>query len=249
MRRTALITGASRGIGAACARRLAATHHPILTARTTDSLASMREQLPDASFISADLGTDAGVDGLLQELADRSIRVDVLVNNAGIAISAPLRGHSDEDLDQLLAVNLRAPFRLIRALAPAMASAGYGRIINIASTSAIKGYRYTAAYSASKAGLVGLTRALAVEFAGKGLCINAVCPTFTDTDIVGEATRKIAERTGRAAEDARASIAAFSPQDRLLDPDEVAALVAYLASDDARGINGQALTIDGGETA
>jgi hypothetical protein len=128
-----------------------------------------------------------------------------------------------------MALNLTAPFALTRALVPGMVRIGWGRVINIASTAALKGYAYTAAYAATKAGLVGLTRALAVELAAKRVTVNAVCPGFTDTDIVTRAAENIQTATGRSVDEARATLARFSPQQRLRSPEEVAALVAYLA--------------------
>jgi NAD(P)-dependent dehydrogenase (short-subunit alcohol dehydrogenase family) len=148
----------------------------------------------------------------------------------------------------MLALNLTAPFTLARALVPGMIQAGGGRVINVASTAALKGYAYTSAYSAAKAGLLGWTRALAAEVASKGVTVNAVCPGFTDTDLVQEAVLKIQASTQRSASAARAALAGFSPQGRLLGPEEVAALIVFLAGPEAGGINGQALAIDGGET-
>ena len=130
-----------------------------------------------------------------------------------------------------------------------MARAGWGRVVSVASTAALKGYAYTAAYSASKAGVVGFTRALAVEVASKGVTVNAVCPGFTETDIASDAIANIQAKTGRSETDARDALARFSPLGRLLDPGEVAALVRFLVSADGAAINGQALAIDGGETA
>lgn len=246
-RRVALVTGASRGIGAAIAASLAADYELVLVARSEAAARNVANDLPgSASCIGADLSTTDGVDGLLRVL-DRP--VDILINNAGVAPSAPLTKTSDDRWNEALAVNLTAPFRLCRALIPAMVEAGWGRVVNIVSTSAIKGYGYTAAYSASKAGLMGLTRALAIEVAPRGVTINAVCPGFTDTDIVASAVDNIVGATGRDAAAARKSLESFSPQRRLLTPEEVGSLVAYLVTDAARGINGQALAIDGGETA
>ncbi len=254
----ALITGASRGIGLAITKALAPTHILILTGRDDQALASVAADLkPHAiaavSTIAADLGQPdsraellACVEALAHNLG---APVQVLVNNAGLAGSAPLQRSDDAMLAELLAVNLAAPFALTRALVPGMLRAGSGRVISIASTAALKGYAYTAAYSASKAGLLGWTRALAVELAAKAITVNAVCPGFTDTAIVDRATAQIANTTGRSPEDARKTLAKFSPQGRLRSPAEVADLVAYLASPAAAGITGQALAIDGGETA
>lgn len=252
-RPTALVTGGSRGIGLAIASALAPNHRVVLVGRRAQTLADAAQRVraagdPDVATIVADLHEPADRAALLAALAERSEPVTVLVNNAGIAHSAPLGRTDDAAWARSLALNLTAPFELARALVPGMVEQGWGRIIDVVSTAALKGYRYTAAYSASKAGLLGLNRALAAELASKGVTVNAVCPGFTDTAIVEDAVRNIASTTGRSEPQARASLERFSPLGRLVDPPEVAALVAYLASNAAGAITGQALAIDGGET-
>ncbi|MCB9755692.1 MAG: SDR family oxidoreductase [Myxococcales bacterium] len=253
----ALVTGASRGIGRAVALALAPSHELILTARTSAALGPVTDELGArgtiARTLAADLSRADERAALLEAVAacarELEAPVEVLVNNAGLAHSAPIARTDDDRWATLLAVNLTAPFELCRALVPGMRSRGRGRVVNIASTAALKGYSYTAAYAATKAGLLGMTRSLALELAKDGVTVNAVCPGFTDTDIVAAAVDNITAKTTRSREQARATLAGFSPQGRLRSPDEVATLVAYLASDAAAGITGQALAIDGGETA
>jgi NAD(P)-dependent dehydrogenase (short-subunit alcohol dehydrogenase family) len=173
--------------------------------------------------------------------------IDVLINNAGVAESAPFPAMSDELWDRILAVNLTGTYLCTRAVIPGMFERGRGRVINIASVAGRKGFAYSAAYCAAKHGVVGLTRALAIEAAPKGVTVNAICPGWLDTDMTRESIERIVRATGRSAADARSSLERMNPQRRLIDPDEVAALAVYLAGSDARGITGQTLGVDGGE--
>ncbi len=173
--------------------------------------------------------------------------IEVLVNNAGVADSAPFTKMSDELWEQMLAVNLTGTYLCMRAVLPAMFARGRGRVINIASTAGRTGYRYTAAYCAAKHGVVGLTRAVALEAAPVGVTVNAICPGWTDTDMTSASIARIVATTGRSSADARRTLERMNPQRRLITPEEVAALALFLASPEARGINGQALGIDGGE--
>ena len=244
--RTALVTGGGRGIGAAVARRLAgAGAHVVLWGRTAAELDAVAAEVGGVAIV-CDLADRAATDRALARTAEVGT-IDILVNNAGLALSAPLARITDEDWDRLLEVNSTAAFRLCRALVPAMVERGWGRVINLASNAGVSGYRYTAAYCASKHAMVGMTRALAVELATTGVTVNAVCPGWVATRMVSEAVARIAGKTGRSQEQARTALAEMSPQHRILSADEVAAMVEYLCRDEAQAVHGQAMLIDGGQ--
>lgn len=246
-----MVTGASRGIGAAIVGALAPECDLVLVARTAAALEPVaRAATAAGATVRGCFGVALEDPGATAELAATlgPMGVDVLVCNAGVAPSASLAKTDDAIWRMVMAVNLDAPFVLSRALVPAMAKRGWGRVVHIASTAALKGYRYTAAYSASKGGLVALMRATAAEVAGTGVTVNAICPGFVDTDIVAAAAAKLGALTGRDPATARAELARFSPSGRLVQPDEVAAMTNFLLSDAAAAIHGQALALDGGET-
>ena len=246
--KTALVTGGGRGIGRAIAERLASAGAKVFVCgRTAADLEVVAGAIGGEARV-VDLLDRAATARLAQALLERHGRIDVLVNNAGIAESAPLAATTDEAFDRTMALNVTAPFVLARALVPAMVTAGWGRVVNVASNAGLVGYAYTAAYCASKHALVGLTRALAVELATTGVTVNAVCPGFVDTELTAVAVRRIQGKTGRSEEDARRALAAMSPQKRLMTADEVAHAVMSLIPHEARGITGQSLAIDGGQT-
>jgi NAD(P)-dependent dehydrogenase (short-subunit alcohol dehydrogenase family) len=244
----ALVSGASRGIGEAVARGLAARGYRVaLAARDAAALERLAAELGGLA-VPMDVSDAASVEAGVLRVRETLGPVGVRVPNAGIARSAPVHRTSDAEIDALLDVNYKGSFRLVRACLPDMLAAGWGRVVFVASNAGLMGYRYTAAYSASKHAVIGLMRSLAIEVAARGITSNAVCPGFVETDMAQDAVDRIVRSTGRSAEDARAELAALSPQRRLVQVAEVAAAVCYLASPEAVGVNGHALTVDGGQT-
>ena len=254
MQRGAVVTGANRGIGKAIALAFLRAGWPVVAvARTAESLESLRKEAGELGSrlrpMACDLADSAQLEAAAQALSAADPVPAVLVNNAGISLSAPLQKTSTEDLHRVLEVNTVAPYLLCRALVPRMADAGGGRVINIGSIASLKGIRYTSAYCASKHALLGLTRALAVEWGKRNVTVNAVCPGWTDTDMFSQALAAVVQKTGRSAEQAREAVLAANPMGRPVKPEEVAGLVLYLSSPAAAGLTGAALPVDCGEAA
>ena len=173
--------------------------------------------------------------------------INVLVNNAGQAASAPFLKTDAAVFERMIGVNLMGVFHCTQAAIPDMLAAQSGRVINVASTAGLVGYAYVSAYTAAKHGVIGLTRALALELATKGITVNAVCPGYTETDIVKDAVLNIMTKTGRTEFEARTELAKGNPMKRLVQPDEVADTVSWLAGLGAASITGQAIAVCGGE--
>jgi NAD(P)-dependent dehydrogenase (short-subunit alcohol dehydrogenase family) len=204
--------------------------------------------LPGESHIEVvDIANPASVSRAFLGASSALGPIAILVNNAGQAESQPFMKTDLELWNRMLEVNLSGTFLCTQAALPGMLEAGWGRIVNVASTAGLKGYPYTSAYTAAKHGVVGLTRALALELARKNITVNAVCPGYTQTDIVADAVANIMHRTGRSEAEAQAELAKANPQGRLVKPEEVAEAVLWLCWPSQGSITGQSIAIAGGE--
>ena len=251
--RLALITGGGRGIGRAIA---------LAFGREGASIAVAARTRAQVDSVADEVASEFGVETLAIEcdVADaESVKrafahtneqfgggPDILVNNAGIAETSPFAKTDEAMWHRHLEVNLTGTFRCTSAALPAMLKNGWGRIINIASIAGKTGAPYISAYAASKHGVLGLTRSLALEVGANGITVNAICPGYVDTEMTSRGIEKIVAKTGKSADDALEAIKRMSPQNRLVTAEEVAALALLLASEEGRGINGQAINVDGG---
>jgi len=249
--RVAVVTGGGRGIGAATARALAeAGASLVVAARSSAEIERVAAELELAGHaaiaVVCDVTDAASVKRLKETAEERFGGVDILVSNAGVATSAPLGRVTLADWERLFAVNATGPFLCAQAFAPTMAVRGWGRIVHVASIAGRTAAAYISTYAATKHALVGFTRALAAEYAAQGVTVNAVCPGYVDTRMTDESVERISAKTGIATDEARERVVAMNPQKRLIEPVEVAFVVATLCDERSRGVNGQAIGIDGG---
>lgn len=249
----AVVTGASRGIGASIASTLARLGADVTLMSRTES--RLREQAAmltktyngKAQAVAVDIAQPEQVIAAFARAAEQFGPPHILINNAGIATAAPIGKTDLPKWQQVMDVNLTGPFLCIRAIVKEMTKGDYGRIVNIASTAGLTGYGYVAAYCAAKHGLIGLTRALARELAQTNVTVNAVCPGYTDTEIVADAVGNIVAKTGRTPEQALKELTVHNPQGRLVRPEEVAEAVGWLCLPSSASITGQSIVVAGGE--
>jgi NAD(P)-dependent dehydrogenase (short-subunit alcohol dehydrogenase family) len=241
--RHALITGGGSGIGLACAQRLSRDGYKVtISGRREDTLKAAK-----FPYVVMDVTSAENIQDGFTAAIEQNGPIDIVISNAGAAQTAPALKTSQDMWDTMIAVNLTGAFLCAQAALPPMVERGFGRFVVIASTAALKAYPYTLAYTAAKHGVLGMVKGLAVELAKTGVTCNAICPGFTDTDIVRNAVKNIVDITGRSQEKALATFTKDNPMNRLIAPSEVADSVSWLCGDGAQSVNGQAIIIDGGE--
>jgi NAD(P)-dependent dehydrogenase (short-subunit alcohol dehydrogenase family) len=245
----ALVTGGGTGVGKAIALALADAGVDVtICGRRQVALDSVAEANLRIRAIAADVTDERSMAVLYETAKAQRGPFDIVVANAGIAGSAPAHQTTLANWQRTIDVNLTGAFLTVKNAIAGMTERGSGRIVFIASVAGLKGYGYVAPYVAAKHGVVGLMRALSVELAKTGVTVNAVCPSFVETDMLEESIQRIVRKTGRSEAEARASLMAANPQDRFVQPEEVAATVLWLCSDGAASITGQAISVSGGET-
>ncbi len=247
----AVVTGAGRGIGRSIALALAAAGADVgVTARSANELEQLVAEIQSQGRRSLSASCDVTDPQQVQHMAAAMLEglrgIDILINNAGNAGSNKFLNHPDELWHRMLAVNLTSVYYVCKAFLPAMTEQRHGRIITIASIASRVGGRYIAAYTASKHGVLGLTRALAAEMIPYNITVNAICPGYVDTPMTNNSVSNIVARTGMSEAQARETLAKTSPQGRLIEPEEVATIAVFLAQDSSKGITGQAINVDGG---
>ena len=248
----AVITGGSRGIGAAISNYLAQLGANIsLTGRTESTLAEQAQHIRNCYNVEVhtalgNMADEADVNRCFKSAAKELGSVQILINNAGMGKSAPFHRMDNNLWHEIIGLNLTGTYLCTKEVFSEMREKGYGRIVNISSTVGLRGYPYIAAYCASKHGVIGLTRTLALECVKKGITVNAICPGYTDTDLVSEAVDAIIEKTGKHREEIQSEIDNISPMGRMVTPDEVAETVSWICLPSSASITGQSIVVSGG---
>jgi 3-hydroxybutyrate dehydrogenase len=243
----ALVTGGGRGIGRAIASALAQSGATVTVLGRDRTTLEAAVAAGAAHFAAAaDVADQAAVSAAIAQAAARQ-PIDILIANAGIAESAPFARSDAALFQRMMDVNFMGVVHAVQAALPSMKGRPYGRIVAVASTAGLKGYAYVSAYSAAKHAVIGLVRSLALELASSNVTVNAVCPGFTETDLVAGSIDNIMSKTGRSKEQAIAELASHNPQKRLIQPSEVADAVLWLCGESAGAITGQAIVVAGGE--
>ena len=247
--RHALVTGGGSGIGAAIATALADAGAKVtVLGRRAQAVTAMAASRPgQLQAVTADVADAAQVTAAFAQAREQFGPIHILVNNAGQAESAPFLKTDAALWERMISVNLTGTLLCTQAALPDMLAARWGRVVNVASTAGLAGYAYVTAYCAAKHGVVGLTRALALEVARKGITVNAVCPGYTETGLLQASIANVVATTGRSEEQARAEFAASNPQGRIVQPEEVADTVRWLCGEGAASIHGQSIAVAGGE--
>jgi len=243
-----LVTGGGTGVGAAIALAFAVEGAKVtVTGRRQKPLDDVALKSSLITSVVADVTDSVSVAHMFEQAKANNGSVDIVVANAGTAESAPFGKVGVDHWQRMIDVNLTGVFLTLQSALADMTEKGWGRMISVASTAGLKGYAYVAPYCAAKHGVVGLTKALALETAKTGITVNALCPGFVDTPLLDQSVQNIVEKTGRSPDEARKMLAASNPQGRLIQPNEVAAMAVWLCSDAAGSVTGQALSISGGE--
>jgi len=250
----AVVTGSGRGIGAAVARALAdAGAGVVVAARTYGEIEQvawdLRERGAKAFSCYCDVTDEGSVRALCENARRQLGAVDILVNNAGAAASAPFQKITLGEWNRVLAVNATGTFLCTREFVPGMVEQGWGRVINIASVAGLEGARYVAHYAAAKHAILGLTRSVALELAGTGVTVNAICPAYVDSPMTESTLANVQSRAGLPREEALAAVLATAGQERLIAPDEVAKAVLDLCGEDAGNVSGEAIVLRSGGSA
>lgn len=252
-RHHAVVTGGGRGIGAAIAEALARLGASVsLIGRNAEALQVTADRIAKdygvkVASATADVADETAVQKAISKVRDVLGAPTILVNNAGVAVSAPFLKSDAVFWRNVLDIDLMGSVYCTQAVLPAMLETKWGRVINIASTAGVTGYAYVTTYCAAKHGMIGLTRALAIETARTGVTVNAVCPGYADTEMTSQTIANIIKKTGRSREDALASLVTHNPQGRLIQPSEVADAVVWLCGDNAASVTGQSIAVAGGE--